>query len=142
MLSSLISFHPRMLVVLKLILTTHPQGLPILRQILADIYSRRFGRPLDPNRNICAAIGANEAILVALTAFLGPGDEVIVVQPVFVFCVQEIYCYFGIMPFTVQVDFFFSNSSAASSRSLFYILLTRYIIVSSQPMSGSLTISP
>ena len=44
---------------------------------------------------------ASEAILVALTAFMGPGDEIIVIEAVFELWVQAIYCYFGILTFEV-----------------------------------------
>ena len=91
------------------------KGLPIFKQTLADIYSHHFGRALDPDRNICATTGASEAILGALIAFIEPGDEVIVMEPVFEGYVQGKYFdnIANLLGTTIL-----SNSSAASSRPL------------------------
>lgn len=59
------------------------QGLLSFRKALADCYSPIYGRSLDPDKEIAVTTGASEGILAALMAFVDPGDEVIVMEPVF-----------------------------------------------------------
>lgn len=59
------------------------RGLPILRKALADSYSPSYDRQLNPDTEIVVTSGANEGMLSAFTAFLNPGDEVIVFEPFF-----------------------------------------------------------
>ncbi|BFZ59307.1 arylformamidase [Saitoella coloradoensis] len=65
-----------------------PRGRPRLLSALSAAYTPFFsstlgGRPLNPNTEIVVTAGANEGILAALTAFVGEGDEVIVMEPYF-----------------------------------------------------------
>lgn len=55
-------------------------GLPELRQIIADQYTERFGRPFTQN-NIMVAAGGMESLFLALVSCVNPGDEVIVPDP-------------------------------------------------------------
>lgn len=59
------------------------RGLPVLRKALSEAYSPFFDRKLDPETEIVVTSGANEGMLSAFTAFLDPGDEVIVFEPFF-----------------------------------------------------------
>ncbi len=58
-----------------------------LRTALAESLSPSFnlpgGRKLDPNTEILVSAGANGGMYAYATAFLNPGDEVIVVEPFF-----------------------------------------------------------
>ena len=56
-------------------------GTPRLRAAVAADWSARFGREVDPEREVTVTSGATEAIFAALQAFLGPGDEVIAFEP-------------------------------------------------------------
>jgi len=55
-----------------------------LRQALADHLQRQYGVSYDPASEIIATVGVSEALYMAMTALLNPGDEVIVPTPCFV----------------------------------------------------------
>ena len=59
------------------------QGHLSFRKALSDCYSPILGRDLDPEKEIAVTTGATEGILATLMAFVNPGDEVIVMEPVF-----------------------------------------------------------
>ncbi|ODQ79648.1 hypothetical protein BABINDRAFT_37121 [Babjeviella inositovora NRRL Y-12698] len=59
------------------------RGRSSLLQALAATYSPRYGKQLDPNRDILVTTGANEGMLSAFFGFVEPGDEVIVFEPFF-----------------------------------------------------------
>ncbi len=58
-------------------------GLPMLRQAIADKVERLYGRRYDPESEITVTAGATQAILTAVLAAAGPGDEVIVLEPAY-----------------------------------------------------------
>ncbi|GAA5918624.1 hypothetical protein JCM1841_002281 [Sporobolomyces salmonicolor] len=62
-----------------------PRGRMRLRQALSKYLSPTFGRgrDLDPNTEILVTAGANEGMYAMATAFLRPGDEVILFEPFF-----------------------------------------------------------
>jgi N-succinyldiaminopimelate aminotransferase len=55
-------------------------GQPELRAAVAE-HRRRFGIDYDPDREVLITVGATEAISAALLALVGPGDEVLVIEP-------------------------------------------------------------
>jgi alanine-synthesizing transaminase len=57
------------------------KGIPKLRQALADLYQRRFGVALDPEREVIATIGAKEGFSHLMWVLLGPGDAALVPSP-------------------------------------------------------------
>ena len=59
------------------------QGHLNFRKALSDCYSPILGRDLDPMKEVTVTTGATEGILATLMAFVDPGDEVIVMEPVF-----------------------------------------------------------
>jgi aspartate/methionine/tyrosine aminotransferase len=59
---------------------TYSQGLPRLRQALADYHQRHWGVKVAPDRFAITAGGMN-AIMQAMQAVLAPGDEVIIPGP-------------------------------------------------------------
>ncbi|KAG5366054.1 putative aminotransferase C6B12.04c [Yarrowia sp. B02] len=59
------------------------RGRPSLLKAVSEAYSPYFGRTLDPASEIVITAGANEGMYAAFTAFLNPGDEVIVFEPFF-----------------------------------------------------------
>nr|XP_018908432.1 PREDICTED: kynurenine--oxoglutarate transaminase 3 isoform X1 [Bemisia tabaci] len=58
-------------------------GHPRLVNAIADLYSKLIGRKLDPLSEILVTIGAYEALYCAIHGNVGPGDEVIIVEPYF-----------------------------------------------------------
>jgi N-succinyldiaminopimelate aminotransferase len=56
------------------------RGIPELRQAVCDYYAREQGLALDPAQVIVTS-GATEALAAAILAFIGPGDEAVLLQP-------------------------------------------------------------
>ena len=56
-------------------------GVPILRERIAAKIEALYGHRYDPASEITVTAGATQAILTAVLAFVGPGDEVIVLDP-------------------------------------------------------------
>ena len=56
-------------------------GLPLLRERIAAKIEALYGARYDPASEITVTAGATQAILTAVLAFVGPGDEVIVLDP-------------------------------------------------------------
>src|SRR4030042_967016 len=48
-------------------------GLPELRQAIAEWYEKRFGVTLDPNKEVAPLIGAKEGIAHIALCFIDPG---------------------------------------------------------------------
>ncbi len=57
------------------------RGIPKLREALADLYMRRFGVALDPEREVISTIGAKEGFSHLMWVLLGPGDAALVPSP-------------------------------------------------------------
>jgi alanine-synthesizing transaminase len=57
------------------------RGVPRLRQAIADLYLRRFGVEIDPEREACVTIGAKEGFSHLMWVLLGPGDTALVPSP-------------------------------------------------------------
>jgi len=57
-----------------------PRGVPALLDALAEYGSKRFGASIGPD-NIAVTPGGRFAVFAAMSALLGPGDEVITVEP-------------------------------------------------------------
>lgn len=58
------------------------RGLPELREAIAGYYAREQGLTVDPG-GIVVTSGATEALAASLLALVRPGDEVILVQPLY-----------------------------------------------------------
>lgn len=67
------------------------QGMPTFKQALAEYNSPLFGREFDPETEISVHSGASEALLSAVMAFVEPGEEVILLEPVFSAYVYPIF---------------------------------------------------
>jgi aspartate/methionine/tyrosine aminotransferase len=59
----------------------HPNGVPPLRQAIADDWQSRYGFPIDVEREITVTSGATEAIFDCIQALIEPGDELIAFEP-------------------------------------------------------------
>jgi methionine aminotransferase len=58
-------------------------GVPALRRAIADKVERLYGRRYDADTEVTVTAGATQAIFTAILAIVRPGDEVIVVDPVY-----------------------------------------------------------
>ncbi len=56
-------------------------GVPALRQAIASKIEALYGRRYDADAEITVSAGATQAILTAILCCVGPGDEVIVLEP-------------------------------------------------------------
>ena len=54
-----------------------------LAKVLADDYSEKFDRTIDPGTEIATAVGCTNALFCALQGMISPGDEVIMLEPAF-----------------------------------------------------------
>ena len=59
----------------------HMNGLPVLRERIAEKSEKIYGTKLNPETDITVTPGGTYAIFTALTTVLRPGDEVIVFEP-------------------------------------------------------------
>ena len=57
------------------------RGIPKLRQAVADLYLRRFGVELDPERQVVTTIGAKEGLSHLMWVLVAPGDSALVPSP-------------------------------------------------------------
>lgn len=69
---------------------TSNSGILELRQALAQYLERLYGLAYDPNDNLLITVGVSEAMYLALTATINPGDEVIIPEPCFVSYAPEV----------------------------------------------------
>ena len=58
-------------------------GVPELRTAVAAANKRFYGLDLDPTTEVCVTSGATEAITASLMALLNPGDEVVLIEPLY-----------------------------------------------------------
>ncbi len=58
-------------------------GVPELRQAVAATNRRFYGLTIDPEREVVVTSGATEAITACLMAVLDPGDEVVLIEPLY-----------------------------------------------------------
>lgn len=63
---------------------TSNAGLFDLRQAISDHFRHRYGVTYDPVSEIVITVGVSEALYLAMTALLNPGEEVIIPTPCFV----------------------------------------------------------
>ncbi len=58
-------------------------GLPELKSAVAAANQRFYGLEIDPAAGVCVTSGATEAITACLMALLNPGDEAILIEPLY-----------------------------------------------------------
>jgi N-succinyldiaminopimelate aminotransferase len=58
-------------------------GVPELRQAVAAHNARFYGLQVDPNAEVVVTSGATEAITACLMAVLNPGDECVLIEPLY-----------------------------------------------------------
>jgi methionine aminotransferase len=80
------------------------QGVPVLRERIADKVQELYRAAYDPASEITVTSGATEALFAAITAVVGPGDEVLVFEPAFDSYVPVIELCRGV-PVYIQLKF-------------------------------------
>lgn len=90
-------------------------GLLDLRKEIAGQFSREYGLPCDPATEVIATVGGMEALYLALSTVLDPGDEVVVFAPYYVNYVQMVRMNGGV---PVIVDTTESNGFAVDPAAL------------------------
>jgi aminotransferase len=63
---------------------TANRGILPLRKAISDHLEKMYGVSYDPQEEIVATVGGSEALLLAISALLNPGDEVLLPTPCFV----------------------------------------------------------
>lgn len=58
-------------------------GVPELRQAVSAINRRFYGLEIDPDREVIVTSGATEALAACLMALVDPGDEVVLLEPLY-----------------------------------------------------------
>ncbi|CTQ51598.1 hypothetical protein LP7551_00110 [Roseibium album] len=58
-------------------------GLPELRGAVADANKRFYGLDVDPNSEVLVTSGATEALADCIFALVSPGDEVVLIEPLY-----------------------------------------------------------
>ncbi|MCA9929547.1 MAG: aminotransferase class I/II-fold pyridoxal phosphate-dependent enzyme [Anaerolineales bacterium] len=87
---------------------TSNSGTIELRTALSKHLNRLYGVSYDPDNEIIATVGVSEALYLAMTAVLDPGDEVIIPEPCFVSYAPEVQFAGGVpvmVPTYVQNNF-------------------------------------
>jgi methionine transaminase len=104
-------------------------GIPELRQAIVDKVATLYGTLFDVDNEVTVTAGATQAIFTAIAAFVRPGDEVIVFEPVYDSYVPAIETVSGKAVFA-QLKFPYYAPDWTQVRAL-VTLRTRMIIVNS-----------
>jgi len=84
---------------------TSNSGIKELREALSAYLERLYGVSYDPETELLITVGASEAVYLALTAIVDPGDEVIIPQPCFVSYPAEVIFASGVpVPVATRVE--------------------------------------
>jgi aminotransferase len=98
---------------------TSNSGVLELRQSLATNLEKLYGVSYDPDTELLVTVGVSEALYLALTAIIDPGDEVIVPTPCFVSYQPEIIFAGGkAVPFPTSVEQAFQVDAAALEKAI------------------------
>lgn len=79
------------------------QGYYGLRETISQKIEKLHGRDYHPENEITVTVGATQAIYTAITAFVHPGDEVVVLKPAYD-CYEPAILINGGIPITLQLD--------------------------------------
>lgn len=79
------------------------QGHYRLREVIAQKIEKLHGKKYHPEKEITVTVGATQAIYTAITAFVHPGDEVIVLKPAYD-CYEPAIKINGGIPVPLQLD--------------------------------------
>jgi aminotransferase len=92
---------------------TSNSGILELRQAITGKWAQLYGVSYDPEAETLVTVGGSEALYLALTAILDPGDEVIIPEPCFVSYEAEVSFAGGVpVPIATRVETTFQVTSA------------------------------
>jgi len=92
---------------------TSNSGILELRQAITAKWAQLYGVAYDPEAETLVTVGGSEALYLALTAILNPGDEVIIPEPCFVSYEAEVSFASGVpVPIATYVDTAFQVTGA------------------------------
>jgi aminotransferase len=92
---------------------TSNSGILELREAIATKWAALYGVLYDPETEVLITVGGSEALYLALTAILDPGDEVIIPEPCFVAYEAEVIFAGGVpVPVATQVETTFEVTGA------------------------------
>jgi aminotransferase len=98
---------------------TSNSGILEFRQALSRHLNQLYGVSYDPETELLITVGVSEALYLALTALLDPGDEVIVPQPCFVAYTAEVVFAGGTpVPIGTQVENHFQVTAEEIERAI------------------------
>ncbi len=83
---------------------TSNSGTIELRRAISQNLATLYGVPYDADSEVLVTVGVSEALYLAMTALLDPGDEVIVPEPCFVSYTAEVV-FAGGVPVTIDTKF-------------------------------------
>lgn len=63
---------------------TSNAGIYELREAISDLLEEKYGVDYNPNNEVVVTVGVSEALYLALTAVINPGEEIIIPTPCFV----------------------------------------------------------
>ena len=78
-------------------------GVPALRERLAEKIKKLYGAEIDPDSEITITAGATQALYCAISAFVKPDDEVILIEPAYD-CYRPAVEVNGGIPVTYQME--------------------------------------
>lgn len=87
---------------------TSPAGIYELREAIADLLEEKYQVPYNPDDEVLVSVGVSEALYLALTAVIDPGDEIIIPTPCFISYQAEVLLAGGIpveIPGTMENGF-------------------------------------
>lgn len=79
------------------------QGYYGLRETIVEKIEKLHGKAYHPEKEVTVTVGATQAIFTAITTFVNPGDEVIVIKPAYD-CYEPAIILNGGVPIYVQMD--------------------------------------
>ena len=88
-----------------------PHGLPEFRQAMAEKPAALNGLEIDPQSDILVTPGSKQGLFYALNSYIGPGDEVLLVEPTWVSYRQQVELAGGVakaVPLSAEEEYFIS----------------------------------
>lgn len=78
-------------------------GIYSLREVISEKIESLYGKSYNPSTEVCVTVGATQAIFTAISAFVWPGDEVIVLKPAYD-CYEPAIIANGGQPVLIQME--------------------------------------
>ncbi len=119
---------------------THALGLMELREAIAGYYTKRYGLDIPVSR-IAITTGSSAALLLALGALVGPGDEVLLPDPCYP-CSRHLVTLSGARPVAMPVEEIHGFQPTAAMAAAAWRPATPGILLASPSNPAGSTIAP